>query len=428
MLAAEPVLTLDDARRIVAEHGFNPATPSTSPPRLGVEIEWHTVRIGEPDRPVPFDLLESTAQGITLPGASRLTFEPGGQVELSSRALPGFDAGSAILDDTRALTDGLAEAGVGLVGLGLLPGTPRPRALHSPRYDAMEAHFDAFGTAGRTMMRQTAAIQVNVDLGAEDATPSRWQTAHALGPLLAAVFANSPFIASAPSGWCSTRLAVWLAIERGRSAPVGSEGAAGSAWADYSLRAPVMFMRASEQDYVPIREPLSFGDWIVGGHELGWPTEDDLSYHLTTLFPPIRPRGWLELRMVDALPSEWSIVPAIVAVALLEDAEAAQRIAPALAPLAGRWNDAARDALHQPEFADAACESFAAALDALPGLGAETDVIDVVERYRERYVSRERCPADDLLETWETTGRLVPDPEGTHASGVTTSPPATRSR
>ena len=68
----------------------------------------------------------------------------------------------------RALTEGLANAGVGLVGLGLLPGSPRPRALHSPRYDAMEAHFDAFGPAGRTMMRQTAAIQVNVDLGAED--------------------------------------------------------------------------------------------------------------------------------------------------------------------------------------------------------------------------------------------------------------------
>ena len=48
--------------------------------------------------------------------------------------------------------------------------------------------------------------------------------------------------------------------------------------------------------------PLTFAEWIEDGHELGWPTLDDLDYHLTTLFPPVRPRGWLELRMIDALP------------------------------------------------------------------------------------------------------------------------------
>src|SRR5664279_5619174 len=104
MVAPEPVLMLDDARRIVAERGFTPATPATSPARLGIEIEWHTVRIGTPDQPVPFDLLESAARAIHLPGQSRLTFEPGGQVELSSRPLPGFDACTAILEDARALT------------------------------------------------------------------------------------------------------------------------------------------------------------------------------------------------------------------------------------------------------------------------------------------------------------------------------------
>ena len=415
MVASQPVLTLDDARRIVADHGFPSAstTPQDSPTQLGVEIEWHTVSIDEPDHAVPFELLESTARSIHLPGRSRLTFEPGGQVELSSPPLPGFDACTAILDDARALTSGLAKVGVGLVGLGLLPGGTRPRALHSPRYDAMEAHFDAFGSAGRTMMRQTAAIQVNVDLGAHDDAPSRWQSAHALGPVLAAVFANSPFLASAPSGWSSTRLAVWLAIERRRSAPVGPHGNAGSAWADYALRAPVMFIRASDDEYVAVCEPLTFAEWIDGGHALGWPNEDDLAYHLTTLFPPIRPRGWLELRMIDSLPSEWSTVPAIVAGALLEDAESSRRIAPVLAPLASRWHDAARHALHDPDFAAAASECFAAALDALQRLGAATEIIDVVEHYRARYVSRERCPADELLDGWKATGRLVPDPEGT---------------
>lgn len=412
MVAAEPVLTLDDARRIVADHGFEPASPPASRPILGVEVEWHPVDLERPGQDVPFDRIEAAARAAVLPGHSRLTFEPGGQVELSSQPLPDFEAGIAIQRDAHALTSALAADGIGLVAVGLFPGAIRSRALHLPRYDAMEAHFDTLGTAGRTMMRQTAALQVNVDLGVEGAGPDRWTTAHALGPLLAAAFANSPFVDRAPSGWCSSRLATWLAIERGRTAPVGAEGTARAAWAEYALRAPLMFIRATEDDYVPVLTPVTFGDWITDGHELGWPTEDDLSYHLTTLFPPIRPRGWLELRMIDALPARWSVVPGYLALALLEDAEAARRIAPSLVPLAGRWEDAARDGVHRPEFADAARECFAAAIDALPRLGAPNTVIDLVEAYRDRYVSRDRCPADDLVDAWRATGRLLPDPEG----------------
>ena len=411
MASAEPVLTLDDARRIVADHGFKPAAPTASRPRLGVEIEWHPIDLERPGQGVPFDRLETAARAAVLPGGSRLTFEPGGQVELSSRPLPDFDAGVAILRDAHALTAALARAGIGLVAIGLLPGAVRPRALHSPRYDAMEAHFDALGTAGRTMMRQTAAIQVNVDLGDDRARPDRWTTAHALGPLLAAAFANSPFVDRAPSGWCSSRLATWLAIERGRTAPVGLDGAAGDAWAEYSLRAPLMFIRASDDEFVPVHTALTFGDWITDGHELGWPTEEDLSYHLTTLFPPIRPRGWLELRMIDALPARWSVVPAYVALALLEDSEAARRVEPELVPVAGRWEDAARDGLHRPDFGRAARECFAIALGALARLGAPSGVIDAVEAYRDRYVRRGRCPADDLVDLWRATGQLLPEPE-----------------
>jgi glutamate--cysteine ligase len=205
---------------------------------------------------------------------------------------------------------------------------------------------------------------------------------------------------------------VWLAIERGRAAPVGAKGTAAAAWADYSLRAPLMFIRASDDEFVPVCTPLSFEQWITDGHELGWPTEDDLSYHLTTLFPPIRPRGWLELRMVDALSARWSVVPAFLTLALLEDSEAVQRVAPELATIAGRWEDAARDGLHRPDFAHAARACFAIALDALPRLGAPRDVIELVDAYAECYVRRDRCPADDLVDTWRATGRLLPDPEG----------------
>jgi glutamate--cysteine ligase len=414
MLAAERVLTLGDARRFVAGHGFGPADPAPDGARLGIEIEWQTVSAGDAARPIPFDLLRATARNAVLPGGSRLTFEPGGQVELSSRALPGFEAHAAIVADARALIDKLAQQGIALVGVGLLPGAARERLVHSPRYDAMEAHFDASGPEGRTMMRQTAAVQVNVDLGPAYDVARRWRFTHALGPVLAAAFANSPFRGTEPSGWRSTRLAVWLALERGRAVPSDHAMSPAAAWASYALRAPLMFIRAAADDYRPVRERVSFAEWILGGHALGWPTEADLEYHLTTLFPPVRPRGWLELRMIDALPLEWATVPASVVTGLL-DPTAFASLRRTLEPVADRWEDAARDSLHDPTFAAAAEACFNAAVAGLARLGAPTEVVDPVLAFRDRYVERGRCPADDLLDEFHRCGRLVPAPEPDHS-------------
>ena len=412
MLATQRVLTLGDARQFVADHGFVPPDPAPDA-RLGIEIEWQTVSTGDPSQPVPFDLLERTARGTVLPGGSRLTFEPGGQVELSSRPLPGFDAHTAITADAAALTDALHAAGIGLVGLGLMPGDLRPRPVRSPRYDAMESHFDRAGPAGRTMMRQTAAIQANVDLGTGVDVTRRWRLAHDLGPTLGAAFANSPFRDQGPSGWCSTRLAVWLDIERAHAVPIDPDASPGEAWASYALQAPVMFIRAADDEFVAVDGQLSFAEWVRDGHELGWPTVDDLGYHLTTLFPPVRPRGWLELRMIDSLPMEWATVPASVALALFEDPTTMAGIARVLEPVADRWEDAARDSVHDPAFAAAADACFTAAREALARMGAPEHVLDPVARYHERYVQQGRCPADDLIDAWKATGRLVPSLEPT---------------
>ena len=98
-------------------------------------------------------------------------------------------------------------------------------------------------------------------------------------------------------------------------------------WLRYALDARVMMIRATPDRFVPIDGPLgsgqlTFAAWMQRGHELGWPTLDDFEYHLTTLFPPVRPRGWLELRMIDALPDPWWRVAAAVTTALLEDGDA----------------------------------------------------------------------------------------------------------
>jgi glutamate--cysteine ligase len=401
-------LTGHDVRQLVDEQCFAPS-PSG---RVGVEVEWLAVCFADQDRPVPPELVGEA--GAELPAGSRLTFEPGGQVELSSPPLRGIGpACAAIAADAAALTDALADRGIGLVGLGLDPGPPRARCIDAPRYEAMEAYFDAQCAAGRTMMRSTAAVQVNVDLGpTPDDAERRWRRAHDAGPLLAAAFANSPLAGGGPSGWRSRRLSIWTEVDECRTAAVDAgERNPARAWTDYALAARVMLIRRDESRFVPILDSLTLADWIARGHQLGFPTLDDVSYHFTTLFPPVRPRGWLELRMIDSLPDPWWRAAVAVATTLVCDDTAADVAAPAIEATRGRWLDAARHGLGHPELAAAAKVAFDAALQAMVRLGTDATTVLAVEAFVDRYVARARCPADDRLEAWETDETLFPAPD-----------------
>ena len=152
----------------------------------------------------------------------------------------------------------------------------------------------------------------------------------------------------------------------------------GAAWARHVLDAPVMCVRAPSGPW-DVPEGLSFRAWTRSDAP---PDREDLDYHQTTLFPPVRPRGHLELRMIDAQPGEngW-IVPLAVTAALFDDPEAAETAYRTVKPLAERagslpaprnplWTAAARAGLTDPELREAAVTCFAAAADALPRIGA----------------------------------------------------------
>jgi glutamate--cysteine ligase len=409
------VLRADEAARFAAERGFGASGGrATAAGRVGLEMEWCTVDLARPHQPADFAIVRTAAAGARLPHHSAISYEPGGQIELSTAPLPGLDAVRALTDDAHALGRSLARAGIGMVAIGLEPGPRRERCLASPRYDAMEQFFDAGGEAGRTMMRSTAALQVNLDLAPVDepgdpgAAARRWQLANSLGPLLAAMFANSPFWNGRPSGWRSTRLAVWHAIDDRRTRPVGNGTDCRTAWARYALDADVMLVRSSDDEHVALPPGTSFADWIEQGHTSGWPTADDLGYHLTTLFPPVRPRGWLELRMIDALPAPWWSVAAAVSTVLVDDPDAARCAALAIEPVRGRWTDAARTGLADAAFARAAQTCMKAARAVLPRAGAGADLVDAAAEFDRRFVARGRTPADDLLDAFREHETLLP--------------------
>jgi glutamate--cysteine ligase len=391
MPALSRSLTLDAVREFVDEQLFEP----TGTGNVGIELEWFPL-----PRKSPSELRAVLPD--PLPGASAVTFEPGGQLELSGPPQPGIAAAcEPMRADTRAVRAALGAHGIELEGIGLDPRGARPRVVEAPRYRAMEDYFGARWPLGRTMMRNTAAVQVNLDLGVTSAdVDARWRRANELGPVLAAAFANSPFDATGrATGWRSARLAVWSAIDPCRTGPAHhAADTAAAAWAAYALDAPVMMIKVSDARSDALRDTLTFARWVEEGHELGWPTLDDFDYHLTTLFPPVRPRGWLELRMIDALPEEWWPVAVAVTTAMLDDPAASDTATRAVAPVRESWTAAARDALAVPALHVAASACFVAAFDAFDRLGVDRVTADATAAYYDRYVARGRCPADDRLE------------------------------
>jgi glutamate--cysteine ligase len=397
----EVTLTARNVRAVIDEC-FRPSFDG----RVGVEVEWLVVACDDPGRPVPFATVRDACTRVEpqLQGC-RLTFEPGGQVELSSFAHVGVDAACrSVVRDTALLRNALAEHGLDLVGTGLDPLRAWRRVVDSQRYQAMERYFATEWPAGASMMCGTASLQVNLDIGRSDQVTRRWELSHALGPTLAAAFANSPLQDGRPTGWRSTRLAVWFALDATRAAPVALDVTPSAGWEQYVLDARVMLVRHAADAYEAMVEPLTFRSWMEGRSPLEFPTEDDLRYHLTTLFPPVRPRGWLELRMIDALPDPWWQVAVAVTTALLDDEEASDRARHAVKRTMGLWQEAARHALQHPLLARSARDCFAAAIDALPRLGVHTATCDLVAEYRDRYTSRGRCPADDQLAEWTRNG------------------------
>jgi glutamate--cysteine ligase len=371
-------LTLDD----VYEHVSGVCFKTGPPGQVGAETEWFVVERGAPDRHVPIDRLRTVMEAAGPPPAgSRITYEPGGQLELSSLPQRGVLAAHAALATDIAHVGGqLAETGLALAGRGTDPRNLRAPffQLDEGRYRCMRAYF---GEEGLAMMCATASLQVCLDIGADekDAT-RRWRLAHTLGPMLVAAFANSP-----AAGSRSSRQLIWETLDRGRTAPVVGDDPV-TAWTTYALDAQVMLLRRGW-----VANPgTNFREWLADGA----PDVTDLAYHPTTLFPPVRPQGWLELRMIDAQPEQYWPVPIAVVAALMDDPLAADLAAEATEPVADRWRQAACEGLADPLLARAARRCFEAARDALPRLGA-APLVPLVDAYAERFVTRGRCPADE---------------------------------
>ncbi|MHB1434244.1 MAG: glutamate-cysteine ligase family protein, partial [Streptosporangiaceae bacterium] len=327
---AGQILAEDQAEQMIGAICFKTGPPGT----VGTELEWMVSDLAKPALPIPFerinDIVSLLQRPGSLPASGLLTLEPGGQVELSTApAASVSECVSAARRDLAVLDAAFAADGLALSGTGLDPLRRPHRGLDLPRYAAMEEYFDRRGAWGRLMMCSTASVQVCVDAGLDDGGPSglgfRWRLLHAIGPVLVGAFANSPLRHGRPTGWKCTRQLIWHRLDPVRThPPPGAEPAAApepaprqapdprTGWASYALDADLLCVRRPDGGPWSAPAGLTFRDWLRGAPGrpgADGPTADDLAYHLSTLFPPVRPRGHLELRMIDAQPGEGWVVP-----------------------------------------------------------------------------------------------------------------------
>lgn len=317
--------------------------------RLSAALGAHAPTTVNPDSP-----------NQPLPHGSLVTVEPGGQVEISAPPhISLADLITTVSSDATVIADRLADHGLTLGRHGLDQSRAVHRLLDTPRYAAMAGAFACHGTDGLAWMCASAGLQVCVDAGEPDRVAARWAALHSLGPVLSALFANSGQRRGGRSNWVSGRLRTMFGADPVRNRPCAVTDDPAGWWARKALDAPVMCVRTTDGDWTP-PVPMSFAEWIDGAIPTK-PTADDLDYHLSTLFPPVRPRGYLEVRYLDAQDGDGWVVPAVLLAALMADETTVAATLAATEPATGRWLHAARYGLAEARIAAAARDVVALA-------------------------------------------------------------------
>jgi glutamate--cysteine ligase len=414
-----------DERALLEDLGAWAFAPSAGSPRVGLELEMLVARGGSVATVAeqlaaiePFVALGELMEA-TLPNAPPcyqygnicLTFEPGGQVELvCPPRLALADALEDIAKIELVLDRVLLWRGLRRVNVGINPWQEAesiPLQTPLPRYEAMQSYFSRIGPEGLRMMRTCCAIQINVDSGDPIQLERRWLLANLMSPILTAMFANSPLAAGRWSGWKSERARVWQGVDPSRTGLVlGTDGP--TAYLEFALNATVM-LRRTPAGYVTGTPGFRFRDWLQQADAGNGPTLDDWRYHLTTLFPQVRPRGFLELRAMDTPPLRWRAVPVAVSTALLLDDAACERAIDLLQPSRPQLEKlalvGARGGLADPAVGELARALMALAREALPRQPegwCSAKIAADVEAFEYLYTARDRCPADDVQD--ETSG------------------------
>jgi glutamate--cysteine ligase len=296
-----------------------------------------------------------------LADGARISFEPGGQIEISTAPKP---TASEVIDSTQSLVrvirDAMTKAGIELVARGVDPYNEIedvPLQLNRDRYARMTRYFDSLGPSGVLMMRQTAALQMSLERGAEPL--ARWRLLNSLAPIIVALFANSRRYAGKQTEWASYRARLWRTLDPSRTGIIYDETRPVDRYLAFALNA--VAMRSGDGEVYRL-----FREWMTDTAV----TREDWLFHLSTLFPEVRPKEFFELRSIDAIEPDALAAPVLFVTGLTYDEESAHRAMELTgAPSEKLLERAGRLGLADPEIRRIASRLVVLALDGARRLG-----------------------------------------------------------
>lgn len=259
------------------------------------------------------------------------------------------------------LREAMSKAGIELVARGVDPYNhidAVPLQLHRERYTGMTRYFDSIGPSGVRMMRQTAALQINLERG-ED-SKSRWRLLNGLAPIVVALFANSRHYAGKRTEWASYRAQLWRTLDPSRTGIVYDETSPATRYLAFALEAIAMRGAGDGSTYRAFREWISEPDI----------NREDWLFHLSTLFPEVRPKEFFELRSADTIEPDAIAAPVVFVTGLVYDETSARSAADLIgAPNEKLLERAGRLGLADPEIRRIASRLVVLALDGARRLG-----------------------------------------------------------
>jgi glutamate--cysteine ligase len=247
---------------------------------------------------------------LDVTGGGAISLEPGGQFELSGAQVETVhQTASELMAHLAQVREVALPLRIGFLGMGMTPSWSRAEMPKMPkgRYKIMTDYMPKVGTLGLDMMYRTCTVQTNLDFWSEADMVAKLRVSLSLQPVATALFANSPFTEGKPNGFLSFRSEIWRDTDNARAGmlPWAFEPGMGfERWTDYALDVPMYFIKHGDE-YVDVAGQ-SFRDLLEGGLP-GMPgvraTISDWANHLSTIFPEVRLKRYLEMRGADSGPS-----------------------------------------------------------------------------------------------------------------------------
>ena len=346
-------------------------------------------------------------------GKASISLEPGGQFELSGAPLETLhQTCSEVHEHLRQVHEVTRELGLGMIGLGFNPKWQRADIPWMPkgRYKIMGDYMPKVGSLGLDMMLRTCTVQVNLDFSSEADMVRKFRVSLALQPIATALFASSPFTEGKPNGYLSYRSHIWTDTDNDRSGMlpfVFKQGFGFERYVDYMLDVPMYFVYRDGR-YIDA-SGQSFRDFMAGKLPAlpgQTPGMGDWTDHMTTAFPEVRLKRFLEMRGADGGP--WRRLCALPAlwVGLLYDSAALD----AAADLVKTWTEEERTALRR----DVPRHGLRTPFRGAELRGIALQVLDIAREGLRRRAKRDACGEDeshyiDSLFQIASTGRTTAD-------------------